>query len=86
MQVSQAIVICLIIIAMIAIAVFAINVAWELAELIVSAVVVVITMIGSTVLTIGSIVIGLCSWVALGIVSLIVGLIVYLKNRFRKDK
>ena len=86
MQVSQVIVICLIIIAMIAIAVFAINVAWELAELIVSAVVVVITMIGSTVLTIGSIVIGLCSWVALGIVSLIVELIVYLKNRFRKDK
>ena len=71
---------------MIAIAVFAINVAWELAELIVSAVVVVITMIGSAVLTIGSIVIGLCSWVVLGIVSLIVGLIVYLKNRFRKDK
>lgn len=75
MQASQVIAICLIAIAMIAIAVFAVNVAWELAERIVSA-----------VLTIGSIVIGLCSWVVLGIVSLIVGLIVYLKNRFRKDK
>jgi len=74
-QASQVIAICLIAIAMIAIAVFAVNVAWELAERIVSA-----------VLTIGSIVIGLCSWVVLGIVSLIVGLIVYLKNRFRKDK
>ena len=86
MQVSQVIVICLIIVAMIAIAVFAIIVAWYLAELIVCGVVVVSTMLGRVVLTFGCFVFGLCSWVVLGIVSLIVGLIVYLKNRFRKDK
>ena len=82
MEVKQFVAICLILIAMVAIAAFVINVAWNLAEWIISAVGIVITMIGSVVLVIGSIVVGIFSWIVL----VIVGLIVYIKKKCRKDK
>lgn len=101
MEVKQFVAICLILIAVIAIAVFVINIAWNLAEWITSAVVIVITMIGSAVVTViaiigsavlsavllvGSIIVGAFSWIVLGVVSVIVGLIVYIKKKCRKDK
>ena len=82
MEVREFVAICLILIAMIAVAVFVINIAWNLAELIISAFVVIITMIGSAAIVVGSIVMGIFSWAVLGIVSLIV----YFKRKLRKDK
>lgn len=86
MEVREFVGVCLILIAMIAVAVFVINIAWNLAELIISAFVVIITVIGSAVLFVGSVVIGIFSWAVLGIVSVIVGLIIYFKGKLRKDK
>lgn len=90
MEVREFVAICLILIAMVAVTVFVINVAWNLAEWITSAVVIVITMIGSAVLSavllVGSIIVGVFSWIVLGVVSVIVGLIVYIKKKCRKDK
>ena len=90
MEVREFVAICLILIAMVAVTVFVINVAWNLAEWITSAAVIVITMIGSTVLSavllLGSIIVGVFSWIVLGVVSIIVGLIVYIKKKCRKDK
>ena len=82
MELKQFIVICLILIAIEAVAVFVINVAWNLAELITNAVVIILTMIGSVVLFVGSIVVGMFSWIVLGIVRLIV----CFKRELRKDK
>ena len=90
MEVREFVAICLILIAMVAVTVFVINVAWNLAEWITSAAVIVITMIGSTVLSavllLGSIIVGVFSWIVLGVVSVIVGLIVSIKKKCRKDK
>ena len=90
MEVREFVAICLILIAMIAVTVFVINVAWNLAEWIISAVVTVIAIIGSAVLSavllVGSIIVGAFSWIVLGVVSVIVGLIVYIKKKCRKDK
>ena len=86
MQVNQFIVICLILIAMVAVAIFMLDIASSLLEWIISIITItfttIFTIIVSAVLFKASIVIGLLSCV----VFAIGGLIVYLKKKFRKKK
>ena len=86
MQVNQFIVICLILIAMVAVAIFMLDIASGLLEWIMSIITItfttIFTIIVSAVLFIASIVIGLLSCV----IFTIGGLIVYLKKKFRKRK
>lgn len=78
--------ICLILIAMVAVAIFMLDIASSLLEWIISIITItfttIFTIIVSAVLFIASIVIGLLSCV----VFAIGGLIVYLKKKFRKKK
>ena len=86
MQINQFIVICLILVAMVAVTIFMLHIASNLLEWIMSIATiiftVIFTIIVNTVLFIASVVIGLISCV----VFIIGGLIVYLKKKFRKGK
>lgn len=86
MQINQFIMICLIVIAMVAVAIFMLDIASNLLEWIMSIATIIFTaiftIIVSTALFIVSVVIGLLSCV----VFAIGGLIVYLKKKFRKKK
>ena len=86
MQINQFIGICLILIAMVAVAIFMLDIASSLVEWIMSIATIVFTaiftIIAGFVLFIASIVIGLLSCVGFTIG----GLIVYLRKKFRKGK
>ena len=86
MQINQFIGICLIVIAMVVVAIFMLHIASNLVEWIMSIITItfttIFTIIVSTVLFIGSVVIGLI----LCVVFTISGLMVYLKKKFRKAR
>lgn len=85
MQVNQFIMICLIVTAIVAVAIFMIKVASNLVEWVMSIITIIFTMIFpiivSAILLIGSAVIGLF----LCVVFVISSLIVYLKKKFGKE-
>ena len=82
MQVNQFIGVCLILIAMMAVAIFMAEVASNLVGWIMSIITIIFTTIVSMVLFIASVVIGLFSCV----VFIIGSLIVYLKKKFKKRR